>query len=106
MFFAHPDTLKKTMRRLFFLPPNTTSLIQPMDQGIIHSLKCSYKTRFPKQLLKSRTLMDDAVDGFRKFFNIKDSIFMLARSGDSVSNDTLMHSFIIFFNQNPMMLNS
>ena len=40
---AHPalDTLKNI--RLEFLPPNTTSLIQPMDQGIIKNFKGHYR---------------------------------------------------------------
>ncbi|KAI6651119.1 Tigger transposable element-derived protein 6-like [Oopsacas minuta] len=40
---AHPalDTLKNI--RLEFLPPNTTSLIQPMDQGIIKNIKGHYR---------------------------------------------------------------
>ena len=29
---------------LFLLPPNTTSVTQPMDQGIIRSLKAQYRT--------------------------------------------------------------
>ena len=39
---AHPhvNTLKNI--QLKFLPPNTTSLIQPMDQGIIKNLKTLY----------------------------------------------------------------
>ena len=28
---------------LYFLPSNTTSVTQPMDQGIIHNLKCHYR---------------------------------------------------------------
>ena len=40
---AHPhiDTLKNI--RLEFLPANTTSLIQPMDQGVIKNLKTFYR---------------------------------------------------------------
>jgi hypothetical protein len=37
--------------RVHFLPPNTTSQIQPMDAGIIHNFKLKYKTRFVQWLL-------------------------------------------------------
>ena len=30
---------------LFFLPPNTTSVLQPMDQGVICSLKARYSPK-------------------------------------------------------------
>jgi hypothetical protein len=37
--------------RVHFLPPNTTSQIQPMDAGIIRNFKLKYKTRFVQWLL-------------------------------------------------------
>lgn len=40
---AHPKISTLTNIKLIFLPPNTTSLIQPLDQGIIRSLKCHYR---------------------------------------------------------------
>ncbi|XP_040070451.3 tigger transposable element-derived protein 6-like [Ixodes scapularis] len=36
---------------LRFFPPNATSVIQPLDQGIINSVKCAYKRRVNEKLL-------------------------------------------------------
>ena len=38
-----------------FLPPNTTSLLQPMDQGVIHAFKANYTGNCLQQLV-------DAID--------------------------------------------
>ena len=39
----HNDNLKAIKIKLYFLPPNTTSKAQPMDQGVIRSLKAKYR---------------------------------------------------------------
>ena len=39
----HIDNLKGI--KLYFLPPNTTSKTQPMDQGVIRSLKAKYRKK-------------------------------------------------------------
>ena len=44
---AHPALDTLTNIYLEFLPPNTTSMIQPMDQGVIRNLKVNYR----KQLI-------------------------------------------------------
>ncbi|CAG8710035.1 13806_t:CDS:2, partial [Rhizophagus irregularis] len=36
---------------LVYLPPNTTTHLQPMDAGIIHSFKVKYKQKFCKYLI-------------------------------------------------------
>ena len=36
---AHPNVDKLKSIKIYFLPPNTTSVIQPMDMGIINNLK-------------------------------------------------------------------
>lgn len=35
---------------VMFLPPNVTSVYQPMDMGILHALKCGYKTEMVTKL--------------------------------------------------------
>lgn len=83
---------------VFFLPPNTTSLIQPMDQGIIHTCKRYYRKRYLEQCLA--VLEDDVLDaggdmrGQRtlanlKAYNIKDSIFNLSGAWNDLKGTTL-----------------
>ena len=40
---AHPHLTTLKSIKLVFLPPNTTSKTQPMDQGVIRNLKCHYR---------------------------------------------------------------
>nr|XP_014349780.1 PREDICTED: tigger transposable element-derived protein 4-like [Latimeria chalumnae] len=42
---THPKALSKTLKaiKVVFLPPNMTSKLQPMDQGIIKNLKQNYR---------------------------------------------------------------
>ena len=42
---AHPDVSDLTNVKLVFLPTNTMSVLQPMDQGVIRSLKPQYRWR-------------------------------------------------------------
>ena len=50
---AHPhiDNLKSI--NLYFLPPNTTSKTQPMDQGVICSSKAKYHKNVPRKIIQS-----------------------------------------------------
>uniref|UniRef100_A0A3P8TXQ8 DDE-1 domain-containing protein n=1 Tax=Amphiprion percula TaxID=161767 RepID=A0A3P8TXQ8_AMPPE len=42
-----------------FLPPNTTSLIQPMDQGIICAFKALYTRNTLQNLIEAMDLDED-----------------------------------------------
>lgn len=48
---AHPKGLSFSNIELEYLPKNTTSVLQPMDQGIIRSFKCHYRKRLIRHVL-------------------------------------------------------
>lgn len=59
---AHSDDIRLTNIKLVFMPPNTTSLIQPMDQGIIANFKRNYRSLVLRRLM---TEMDGSTGTMR-----------------------------------------
>jgi hypothetical protein len=54
---AHPQIQHKLKAiKLCFFPPNATSKLQPLDQGIINSFKCHYKRRILTKVVESYEL--------------------------------------------------
>ena len=49
---AYPTIADLSDVKLIFLPPNTTSVSQPMDQGIIKCLKAFYRRRLVNLMIK------------------------------------------------------
>lgn len=48
---SHPDDLKLKNVKLVFLPPNATSVLQPLDLGIIRSFKVGYRKLLLRHVL-------------------------------------------------------
>ena len=67
---THPDVKLRAIK-LIFLPPNTKSILQPCDQGIIQNLKSYYG----KQLLRKYLIAIEAKEDF--CINILDALHML-----------------------------
>lgn len=84
---AHPlaQELKKGNISALFLPPNVTSLIQPMDQGVIQNMKMLYRRDFMRQL----TNYDGKLTEFQKKYTVKDATFNVSCAWSSVKNETL-----------------
>ena len=53
---AHPQDVELTNIEVVFLPPNTTSLLQPMDMGIIKNLKGHYRSKLHTRLISELDL--------------------------------------------------
>ena len=94
---AHPalDTLKNI--RLEFLPPNTTSLILAMDQGIIKNIKGHYRKELVQMTI---TAIEDnllstsctATEVSAKI-TILDAIRVVAKSWRQVKTQTIANCF-------------
>jgi hypothetical protein len=60
---AHPD-IQLSNIKLAFLPPNSTSRLQPLDAGIIHAVKVAYRRNFLQHisnLISDVTVISDVV---------------------------------------------
>ena len=74
--------------RISFLPPNVTSVIQPLDQGIIHAAKSHYRS----QLIREMILEIDTVgqvDEFAKGLTILKAMRMVKRALIIVTTTTI-----------------
>ncbi|CAB4424639.1 unnamed protein product [Rhizophagus irregularis] len=64
------DNLQLTNIRIVFLPPNTTSKLQPMDAGIIQNFKVKYKQLYIRHLIEQfEQETQDAVRGLGVLVN-------------------------------------
>ena len=66
---AHPDELSSRDGSItcLFLPPNTTSLIQPMDQGVLQAMKNRYKRKLLQKVICSQDIdQTQSIKGHRK----------------------------------------
>ncbi|XP_064459053.1 tigger transposable element-derived protein 6-like [Ornithodoros turicata] len=84
---AHHTTCKLQNIEVRFLPPNTTSRLQPLDQGIIKAFKVGYRRRLLQRLLINlRMGMDLKID-------LLGAIQMMAGAWNDVKRETVANCF-------------
>ena len=94
---AHPHVSTLKNIQLEFLPPNTTSLIQPMDQGIIKSLKTLYRKELVHMTLAyiEENILNPsstAIDVSSKI-SIPQAVSFVAKSWWAVKEATIINCF-------------
>ena len=77
--------------QLIFLPLNTTSVLQPRDQGIIQTLKTHYRKRVLRKLIASIESHGD--NKFHLKLTVLDAITMAAAAWDKVKPKTIENCF-------------
>ena len=76
--------------QLVYFPPNTTSLIQPLDQGIIHSFKANYR-----KLLMVKVLNDYYENSqlLMKSINLHCAIKFVSLAWNNIKNEGIKNCF-------------
>lgn len=85
---AHNTIPKMENVKIEFLPPNTTSKLQPLDQGIIQSFKVKYRHLVVKKMLSE---MEDGVSP--SGVNVLQAMRMAYKAWNNVSSSTIINSF-------------
>ena len=82
---AHPKNL--VLSTHLVLPPNTTSILQPCDQGIIQTVKATYRREICRQVLREIDTSNLSAPDIAKKRNILDSAPPKRSLGDSRSDN-------------------
>ena len=85
---AHPHIENLKSIKLFFLPPNTTSATQPMDQGLIRSLKAKYRKNMVRKIIRNLE-KNKALPAI----SILNEMQMMVSAWISVSIETILNCF-------------
>ena len=85
---AHPSISNSTNVQIVFLPSSTTSILQPMDQGAIRSLKTHYRGRVVRLLCRALEKKEPC-----QKISILQSMKILADSGKVVTKETIINCF-------------
>ena len=85
---AHPAVADLSNVKLIFLPPNTTSVSQPMDQGVIKCLKAFYRRRLVNIMIQR---LEKGLDLPK--ISILRALQILVASWDKVTKKTIVNCF-------------
>uniref|UniRef100_K7G5J3 Jerky protein homolog-like n=1 Tax=Pelodiscus sinensis TaxID=13735 RepID=K7G5J3_PELSI len=88
----HEDELISGDIRVIFLPPNITSLCQPMDQSVLEALKKKYCCKLLTIVIEAIDDGNGMIDKLRTV-NIKDVIYWIAQSWEEIVPQTLARSW-------------
>ncbi|GBL76776.1 hypothetical protein AVEN_53446-1 [Araneus ventricosus] len=77
--------------KAYFLPPNVTSLIQPLDQGVPENLKRNYRKKLLGKLIED--LKKQRVTERLKEITLKDAVYWIAEAWEEIESTTLQKSW-------------
>ncbi|XP_066903338.1 jerky protein homolog-like [Halyomorpha halys] len=81
--------------KALFLPKKTASIIQPLEQGIIHTFKVHYRRELLLSLLKEKD-----VSSFLKSLNLKETIYRIGLAWGSITELKIRDCWENIFKEN------
>lgn len=90
---VHPADLAVGDIRCIYLPPNTASIIQPCDQGIIAATKKRYQTEYCMQLIAREDAGLGTIPQLMKAWNVLDAILTLVKAWRDITARTIISSW-------------
>ena len=91
---SHTEPLALSNVTLKFLPPNTTSKLQPLDLGIICAFKARYRKHMLKHLITKIDLCSDNVS-LTKGITVLDAVLWIDISWKETKDSTIISCFRI-----------
>lgn len=88
----HKTSAKLSNITIKFLPPNLTSEVQPLDQGIFRAVKARYRTKMLHYLVSVAEAADTRRD-FYQSINVLHAIRWLSRAWEEVTPETIVKCF-------------
>ncbi|CAF3341955.1 unnamed protein product [Rotaria sp. Silwood2] len=87
---CHPTDIQLSNVKLQFFPANTTSVIQPLDQGVIHSFKANYRKSLVKHIIASCSTAQTTGD---ITITALDAVCWIDSAWKSVTKSTIQNTF-------------
>lgn len=84
---AHPKVEDLKSIKLCFLPPNYTAVLQPMDQGVINSLKTHYRKMQLLETIKNIKLEKETA------IRLLDAVLIMSAAWEKVTPKTIQGCF-------------
>ena len=91
---CHPEDMKDSFSniKIIFLPANTTSMLQPLDLGIIKNFKVHYRIRLLRFVISKIETCTTASE-VTKSINIPHAIRWVAQAWEAVKPETIKKCF-------------
>ena len=89
---SHKHELTLTNTKIIFYPPNTTSRLQPLDQGVIQNFKSHCRTKMLSALVARMETSDSKAD-LAKAINVHDACMWTSYATNKITPATIQNCF-------------